>query len=318
MSEPQSWTLPFSEVPQLELSANVAAIKLVAVEPEGTPRLELAGGADARALGVEVTKNGDVVQVHLNYRNGIGMWEFGASAKLIAYVPRNLRARVSCELGRLQVEGLDAGCDLQLSTSAGAILLDHVTGRMVLRASAGKIAGDSLAGTFDVESSAGAVQLGILGLQAGQHRVATNMGSVKVELAPNIAVRIETHTSMGSVRTRYPSQSDAPAVLMLSTDLGAVKVKERSGEENLHGDFPRWDSFHVAGWDPGRWAKGWVDAVTAPFAHHGYHHDGPPPPRPQRKSPLGDEELSRILTMVETGKITAQDAEKLIRAIEER
>ena len=35
---------------------------------------------------------------------------------------------------------------------------------------------------------------------------------------------------MGSVRSRYPSTPDAPAVLELSTELGAVKVHGGKGD----------------------------------------------------------------------------------------
>lgn len=305
MSTPKTWPLPFSDLAQLELATPFGDIQLIPLAEGETPHVEQAGGD--RGLNVEMAKEGDVVRMRLTSTE-LSFLDFGAPhARLVLHVPSNVRARVRTEFGRIRAERLDQGCDLDLATTAGAMHLDQIIGRIALRTGAGQITGEKLAGTFDVVTAAGSVRLGIAGLQPGHHRISTSMGAVRVDLSPGIQVKLETRTSMGSVRRKYPSSPDAPAVLEVSTELGSVKVREAGSTDERHGDFPRWDVF--PGWKAEKWADAWGRfwSAQAPAS------DAPPPRRPVR-----DEELSRILAMVEQGKISAQEAERLIRAIENR
>jgi hypothetical protein len=322
--------LPFAEVPRLELIATFADLWVVPVATGETPRVVASEGGEEH---LRVSVVDDVVVVQFDGPDG-PFWGKRAHQKLTLHVPPNVRARVRSDLGRVHIERLDQGCDLEVSTSAGAVQLSHVAGRMVLRAGAGAIQGDHLAGVFDVETSAGAVKLSIVALADGAHRVHTNMGSARVDLTPGVAVRLETRTSMGSIRKRFNSTADAPAVLSVSTELGSVKIGEAEEEDERHGDYARWDALPplqeaTHGHDPRADSPRWdsLPPVLDPsrWASALAHALGPPPARPQppeRPEPparrINDEELNRILTMVEQGKINAQDAERLIRAIEAR
>ena len=116
------------------------------------------------------------------------------------------------------------------------------------------------------------------------------MGSVRIELAPGIDVKIEARTVMGSTRTRYPSNPSAAAELKLEAELGSVRISEGSGAPDpRHGDWPDWRRLWEA-------AEAFVT------------------PAPVKPAPSG-EELRQILAMVEAGKINAAEAERLIRAI---
>lgn len=305
-TDARTWPLPFSDLAQLELVTPFGDIALVALAPGEAPHVEQTGGD--RGLKVETAKDGDVVRIRLTSAE-ISFLDFGAPhARLVLHVPPNVRARVRTEFGRIRAERLDQGCDLDLATTAGAMQLEQITGRMALRTGAGQISGEKLAGTFDVVTAAGSVRLAISGLQPGHHRISTSMGAVRVDLSPGIQVKLETRTSMGSIRRKYPSSADAPAVLEVSTELGSVKVREAGQADERHGDFPRWDVF--PGWKAEKWADAWGRFWTAQAPAS----DAPPPPR----RPIRDEELSRILSLVEQGKISAQEAERLIRAIEDR
>jgi hypothetical protein len=308
MSDVRHWPLPFGESPQLEVLSQIGDLTVVAVAQGEEPRVETSAGED---LAIKVTRDGDLVRVEIG-REG-GWLDFRPEGPVTLRVPRHVRARVRTEFGRMRVEGLDQGCNLELSTSAGAIDVTRCAGRLALRTGAGKISGRQLSGTFDVETAAGAVRLGITGLEPGHHRLQTNMGEVRVDLAPGLKVRIEARTGMGSARVRYPSAADAAAVLHLTTDLGAVKVREGTDPDERHGDYPRWEPMPpfppFMGSRPRRWARAWARAWEWPARS---------PAPPAQSKPVGDEELRRILTMVENGKITAADAEKLIRAIESR
>ena len=101
---------------------------------------------------------------------------------------------------------------------------------MHLAADAGSVTGREVGGFFDVETQAGSVRLDILDLQPGEHRIRATMGSVRLELVRGMDVCVETHTSLGSVRNSYPSRQEAPARLVLSTEMGSVRVDEGRGQ----------------------------------------------------------------------------------------
>ncbi len=122
-----------------------------------------------------------------------------------------MRATVRADAGRLRARDLD-GCELSLHAEAGAVDIENVRGRILVRASAGKIEGRGLAGTFDVEANAGEIRLGIVGLDPVRHRVRTDMGAAKIELARGLAVRIEPHASVGEAKVDYPETPGAAAV----------------------------------------------------------------------------------------------------------
>ena len=302
--------LPFESPAQpLEVEATAAALQLVPVGEGDSPRIEQAGAG--RALPVEVTRVEGVVRVR------IGMPEAGWLAFLgrggpfafKLFVPKNVKAKIRCSAGMLHAERFE-DCELDLATSTGAIHLSDVKGRMALRADAGQIRGQRLSGRFQVEANAGAVRLHIVGLDSGEHRIHSSMGSVQVHLAPGIKVQIETRTSMGSTRNRYPSTPGAEATLHLEAELGSVKVDESGTENEVRGG--GWDDWrkHWAG-DVQKWASGWEkwSWLMRPEAQGSWH---------RRSGSVGSEELKRILNMVEQGKINAEEAERLIRAIEGR
>ncbi len=188
--------------------------------------------------------------------------------------------------GSVSVRDLE-GCELGIKANAGKIDLAKVHGLVHLSADAGSVTGRDVGGYFDVETHAGSVRLEISDLQPGEHRVRASMGSVRVELARGLDVSVETRTNLGSVRNNYPSRPSAAAKLLLSTDMGSVRVEEgtslRPAERSAY----------------------------APF-----RPERPEPPRPTMgKPPREDPELDRILKMVEAGKLSAYDADELLRAM---
>jgi hypothetical protein len=91
------------------------------------------------------------------------------------------------------------------------------------------------------------------------------------------------------VRNSYPVRADAPQRLVLSTEMGSVRVDEGPSMRPATQPAP--------------------DANSS-----GSQADAPPPtdpPRPSREDP----ELDRILKMVEAGELSAQDADELLRAM---
>jgi hypothetical protein len=280
----RTMTLPFGDNPILDFEANASQLEVVTLKPGEAPCLEVDSSSEP-----EVRLEGEVVVVRPNARSFLAGWDLAANTVTLK-VPAHVKARLRCDMGRAIVNGL-AGCDLEVSTQAGSLELHNVRGRMKLKANAGQIRGEGLGGTFNVDCGAGSARLHIVALDPGTHTVHSNMGSVRIELAPGIQVRIDARTVMGSTRNKYPSNPDAAAVLKLEAELGSVRISEGNGDQDpRHGDWPDWRRLWEA-----------AEAFMTP--------------QPAAKAQPSGEELRQILGMVEAGKINAAEAERLIRAI---
>lgn len=273
MQNGNTWELPFGSPAVLELQSEWGSLTLLPVESDRRTRVELLG-ASAENVEVHVEKVGDVVRVALDPHRSFN-WFGGWECRAVVYVPRDVRASVQTNAGSVSVRDL-AGCELGVKANAGKIDLVNVYGLIHLAADAGSVTGRALGGFFDVETQAGSVRLEIVDMQPGEHRIRATMGSVRVELARGMDVCVETRTSLGSVRNQYPTRAAAPARLLVSTEMGSIRVEETTTE-------------------PPRWQR---------------PQPGPPvTPRPD------DSELERILKMVEAGNLSAQEADELLKAM---
>jgi hypothetical protein len=292
------WDLPFEQPPVLELQADFGNLSLMPVEPGQTPRLELVHGSKAN-FDVQVEKVAEAVRVNFDPISSLNKWFGGGwDCRVVLYVPRDVRASVQTNAGSVTVRGLE-GCELGIKANAGKIDLVDVYGLMHLAADAGSITGRGLGGYFDVQTQAGSVRLEILDLQPGEHRVRAAMGSVRLELARGMDVCIETRTSLGSVRNSYPVRADADRRLLLSTEMGSVRVDEGPAVRPSRRPAPTGNGSQA---HTGRTEQRAPDAPAAP--------SGPAPRQPRE-----DPELERILKMVEAGQLSAKDADELLRAM---
>jgi hypothetical protein len=285
MHNETTWELPFGQPPELELHAEWGNLRLMAVENGGTPRLELSRSS-AEHMAVRVEKVGATVRVMVEPKRNFswfGNWE----ARATLYLPPDVRASVQTNAGSVAAEDL-VGCELGIKANAGKIDLRNIYGLMHLSADAGSVTGRDVGGYFDVETQAGSVRLDIVDLQPGEHRIRAAMGAVRLELARGMDVCIETHTSLGSVRNNFPSRQTAPARLLLSTEMGSLRVEEGSARRPV--------------WRPGP---------------SSYAPDRPTEPRPPEQAAAAheDPELERILKMVEAGELSAHDADELLKAM---
>jgi hypothetical protein len=287
MQNGNTWALPFGEPAELELQTEWGNLTLMPVGAGESPRLEISGRSEN--IAVTVDKHGETVRVALDPQrsfNFFGGWE----CKATLYLPRNVRAHVQANAGSVTVNDLE-GCELGVKANAGKIELNHVQGLMHLSADAGSVHGREVGGYFNVETHAGSVRMEVNDLQPGEHRFRATMGSVRLELARGMDVCIEPHTSMGSVRTNYPSSQTAPAKLVLWTEMGSVRVDEGHWERRQ------------------AWRPAPPEAPDSPVRPD-------PPDRPGAGGPRrADPELDRILKMVEAGELSAQDADELLRAM---
>lgn len=297
MATTKTIPLELADPPVLDVEADAVRLEVGPVEAGGASRIEVdtRGPAGERSpVTVEQVDGTTRVRVRTSWVD-LPFAGDDVVKRLRLYVPPHVRAKLSTSMGRLRVERL-AGCDLDISTSAGTVELEQVRGRLSVSVDSGTVKGEHLGGTFSVRSQAGAVSLGIDALDAGTHVVRTAMGSVKVELAKGLAVRVETSATLGSARSSYPSTPDAEAVLRLEADLGSVKVREGGAAEDArHGDWPDWRRL-------------WRDVVGSVAEQL----ETKPPPS---KRPVSDAALREVLDLVQQGKLTSAEAERLIRAM---
>ncbi|HEY9766254.1 MAG TPA: DUF4097 family beta strand repeat-containing protein [Chroococcales cyanobacterium] len=283
----KTWNLEFGAQPELDVQADFASISVVPVEPGGIPRIE-ANVSVLDRLKVEVIKDTTSVRVSLRQLadplNPRNWWDWGGNRKLTFFVPQGIVARIHADAGKISISGLTAK-GIELQAEAGAITIQDVRADFHVRASAGKVEGDRISGSLDITSNAGSVRLRIDSLEPGTHRIHADVGSVKVEIPRQAAVRVETSTDLGSVKNSFCSTSDAPAILQISAAVGSIHVKEANGA-GVHLE-KREDAFEVR-------------------------------PRSEETPIASGKEVDQILKMVEDGKLSAKDAGDLIRALHGR
>jgi hypothetical protein len=283
MSDDLLWQLPFDDVPELELQSEFGSLTLVPVEAGQSPHLELSPGSADR-IAVHIDKQGGKVRVALEPDHH-GLWFGNWDARATLRVPRNVRAHVQTNAGSVSARDLDQ-CELGIKANAGKIDLVNVHGLLHLGAEAGAVTGRNVAGFFDVETQAGSIRLEITALQPGEHRMRATMGSVRLELARGLDVCIETRTSLGSVRNNYPSNQSAAARLLVSTEMGSLRIDESMAQARTTVQEVR--------------PEAETEAETGETGETG-----------ERSDP----ELERVLKMVESGELSAQDADELLRAM---
>jgi hypothetical protein len=290
------WELPFAAQPALEFDVSMATLSIEPSTPDRTPCL-IAHGRGARGLTPEIQLDGEITRVRVPGWDEAAFsgnfWGWPGKFRLTLYLPRAVRATVRTEAGRIRARGL-AGCELSLSTDAGSIDLDDIQGRLRVRTSAGKIDGQDLAGSLDVETTAGAIRLRLRGLDPGTHRIHTDLGAVKLEIARGAAVRINARASMGATKIDFPSSPGAAAVLELSTEIGSLRVREFSRRHRV--DAPSGGPYRVPA--P-------IVVPAAPAVPGAAANEATPPGDP----------VERVLEMVAQGKLSPRDAGALLREL---
>lgn len=299
------YELDFAELPVIDFEANTGIVAVAPV-PEGEqPRLEmrLENPDDAN---VGVSREGDTVRIRVDHN--FGNWNFFGGRRdfrMLLYVPNHIHGRIVNNAGVIDAHDLSE-VGLEMVNNAGQIKLSTIEGTLKLSSNAGQIVGRNCAGLFDMRSDAGEVKMYGLRLWPGNHRIHTSVGSVKLYLAPDQRVRIDAVATMGSVKIHYPSDVSAEAVLNVAAELGTVKVfpdRGVDGQDDERGERrERRSERHIFAERP-------MMPVPPDFGPFGRPGGPPPPERPT------DEATRRVLDMVESGTVTAQEGMDLIRAL---
>ena len=339
--------LPFGERTTLRFSTDGGAVVVRPVAADEQPRIEIAG-PNAGMIEVDIDLDDDAV------RADVELLARGADAgrtTITLFVPAALRGSIRSDIGSIDAEGLapcdvklatdtgliaardlqgrlrvrsDVGdvevsnaapCDIDVKSETGSIRLAHTDGRLKARTETGAIAGHDIAGTINARTEFGTIMLDVHRLDPGEHDVSTESGAVEVKLARGLAVHLKARAEYGTVQVRYPSQPDAPAVLKLSTDIGTVSVLERGATVDAMQDLPSMAAqLHASGppFPPAPPAPPAPPTPpTLPFVHQQAEGEGTHGAR-------DEDALERILRMVESGRLSARDANELLTALERR
>jgi hypothetical protein len=287
------WSLPL-ENRALDVRTDMARVTVVPLV-EGEKSWLEARGEQGDTPAIDVQTETDTTRVHISGLGPNGTWWHGPwweaafwkkafRTNVVLHVPSNVRGRLHSNAAKMHVENLTS-CDLAIDTDAGALTLDGVTGRLRLATQAGRIEARRIGGALDIATSAGAVHAEITSLWEGTHRIRSNVGAVRLELARGLAVDIKAHTSMGATRVDYPITEGAPAVLEIEADVGSIRV------------------------GPSTAARDEAVPSTGP-----YRTSWPAwPSKPVR--PSSDEEIERILSKVADGTIAPETARDLLREL---
>ncbi|HEY1956953.1 MAG TPA: hypothetical protein VGH28_15140 [Polyangiaceae bacterium] len=287
------WSLPLAEHPRLDLQTDIARVHVVPTAPGEAAFLEVTPDHAHAAPPVEVEGSRGTTRVRIagtwagdpSWWSGPwwekSFWKKGFRVNVVAHLPPNVAGKIQSSAAKVTVAGL-AGCDLAIGTDAGSLQIEDCSGVLRLATDAGRIDARRIAGSLDIATSAGAVTADVLSLAPGTHRIRTNVGAVRLELARGMPVRVVARTTMGATRIDFPTREDAPAVLDVEADLGAIRVVESSRT---------WDGAAVVAGGPYR-------TPTAAPARERH-----------------DEEIERILERVADGSLTPEAARDLLRAL---
>jgi DUF4097 and DUF4098 domain-containing protein YvlB len=342
--EAGSLPLPFGEHAEIDFKSDIGSVMVLPVRSGETPTVA-ALGRDVGQVGLEVRKEGNVVFVRVDQRDSFFPWG-QHTGPVVLRVPAALSGSIRTSAGNIQAGDLGP-VDLAISSSAGRVEVRSVHGRLRLRSdagrieaselgpgefeirssagrisvrggkgrfqlstSAGRIDGERLAGSIDAQSDMGTVRLGITALDAGEHRVRTQLGSVRVELARGLHARVEGRASLGSVRIQYPSYADAAAVLHCTTEAGSVRVQE--GDWTAEAPSATQPSASPAAVFPAEPSEpeeqpGPSETATSDQAQG----------ESRSEHSAAATETERILAMVARGELSPSEADELLRALEQ-
>ncbi len=298
------WSLPLHEHPVLDLQTDMARVSVVGIAPGQAPWLEVTSHHhEPTGANVDVDASGGTTRVHISgighldstWWNGLWweaafwdsrFWKKAFRVSLVLHVPRDVRGRLRLNAAKMRVENL-SGCDLAIDADAGSLDIEDVEGTLKLATQAGRIEAVRIGGTLDISTSAGSVRAEITSLSPGTHRIRTNVGAVRLELARGMPVRIAARTTMGATRIDFPTTDDAPALLDIEADLGAIRVTSASRSYDSRAAVP-------AG--PYRTAASPAEGGS------------PVPQTSSALAPSSDEEIESILQRVADGSITPEAA----------
>ena len=197
------------------------------------PRICLAGATDGpvrvhRTIRWALTKpetservTDGVLRIELRVRQP---WLVGGEVGYRIEVPAETAVRVSTGAGAVDVDGISGEVDVR--TSAGRVTLANLSGRVRATTQAGQVRGSGLTAVeVDAQSNAGEVSLAF---DAPPDRVEARTNAGSVELAvPDQRYAIDAGSYAGRTQVDVANDPAAPHRLVAHSNAGQVRVRRR-------------------------------------------------------------------------------------------
>jgi Putative adhesin len=140
-------------------------------------------------------------------------------------------AEVSTGSGRLRLREIDGAAVIK--NSNGDSWIGEVTGDLRVNAANGSITVDHASGDVDARSANGDVRVG--GVTRGSATLKTSMGEIEVGIQAGTAARLDVHTQFGRIHNQLdssdgPGPSDQTVEVSARTSYGDIVIR-RSGKE---------------------------------------------------------------------------------------
>jgi hypothetical protein len=224
-------------------------------------------------------------------------------AEVTLYVPGGLTAAARVPAGRIDAEGLGRA-ELDLLNTMGGTRVAEVQGLLEARSKMGRVEVERCSGNMNVRSDMGRVTVADA---SGTLRVRSDVGRIEVR---RFSGTLDVHSDVGAVDLDVAEL--APGTHHVRSSVGRVRVW-----------LPYGAPVHVVTWsDVGRVRNEFPPAaspkatleIRTSVGGIDVAPSGSPADAEERRR-RRDEERMRILTMLERGEITVQEAESLLESL---
>jgi Putative adhesin len=213
VSSSSSQDLSVSGVPLIHLNSSASDVTILAggnhtmvhvlVQKHAQSINTASAQADLNSIKVTTTQSGDTIDVETHFANNVGIILHHEWIDLTITVPPS--------------------SNLDLTTAAGDVKVNGISGTMRLTTEAGDIALNNsvLAGTTTIHSNAGTVRLESVNTNA-HTSIITNAGDVDFDGLVGEAASFSIHTDAGNVSLRLPT--DTSAHFNANTSVGNITI----------------------------------------------------------------------------------------------
>jgi DUF4097 and DUF4098 domain-containing protein YvlB len=119
---------------------------------------------------------------------------------------------------------MNAASTADITSQAGAIKINGLTGDIRIKSQAAAVEGTGLAGdSVTVETQAGAASLKFAEAPS-LVKVTTDAGAVALELPGDVAYAVDAHTNVGGSKVSVQKDSASAHRVQVSTDFGAIEI----------------------------------------------------------------------------------------------
>jgi hypothetical protein len=314
--------LPLAEQSRLRVRADLAAIRLFPVS-EGQPsRIEVADDFSAE---IRVEEADGLIDVWIGSDPSGAGWFSGWRERAVSmFVPATVEVTVKSDAGEIVAERLGPA-RFTFKTSAGRIALESIRGVIHAHSDAGQIRGEDLAGSFELSTDAGQIRCQIRSMDPGEHQFTTQAGQVRLILGPEIRARFDTRTQLGSCKVKVESDPSSDVLIRASTEIGSIRITRAGDSDELDREQRRAERHEH------RFSYRYQTGADVPTPPTPPVPPVPPiPPTPPVRVRISNEdfpvsvgvppasrqsEVSRVLTMIEAGTITAAEGLELLNAL---